>query len=263
MRPSIIGILLALLLALLAACTTNDSAINRSDSGDSGTLQLWLTDAPANVEEVNITFSQISAHIDSAWITVTDTPRTINLLEWNNGRSILVGNAELPAGDYTQIRLKIDSATILVDSSYFPLDVPSGARSGLKLLAHFTIAEGGVQELVMDFDADRSIVRMGPPRNPRGYKLKPTIRVTARTTSGAISGRVLNPENIATAYAIQQGDTITGSRVDNFTGEFQLAFLAEGFYSVHISDTLNQQYQRDSVLVARQRVNNLGDVLLQ
>jgi len=236
---------------------------NPENPEGTGQLKISLTDAPANFDAVNITFSEISAHIDSEWVTVRRDPITVNLLEWNNGQSIVIGTAEVPAGHYTQIRLKIDRAEVVVEGQTHPLTVPSGAQTGLKLIAEFTIPEGSTFELVLDFDANRSIVTTGPPNNPNGFKLKPTIRVVPKAITGSISGTVANPANLPTAFALAGTDTITSTPVDKNTGAFMLAFLLEGSYTISIRDTLDQSFGKNDVSVVAGSDNNQGMITLQ
>lgn len=236
---------------------------NPSEPGPAmGTLRINLTDAPSDFEEVNITFSEISAHIDSAWVTVQGEPVTVNLLEWNNGKSIVIGSAEVPAGHYTQIRLKIDQAEVVVDGQSRTMTVPSGAQTGLKLISEFTIPEGSTFELVLDFDAERSVVTTGPPNNPTGYKLKPTIRVIPAAITGSISGTVLNPEHLPVAYAFAGADTVTSTAVNPNDGTFILAFLPETTYTVSVQDTLGQSFEQENVQVVAGDDQALGVITL-
>jgi len=191
--------ILVLILMITQSCEKNTSAVDTGQ--ETGNLTILLTDAPANYDSVNITFAEISAHLDSSWINVMVDTMTVNLLDWTNGNAMILGSDTVPAGKYTQIRIKIIDAEIGVDGQVFPLDVPSGAKSGLKFGPQFTINAGSSYELVIDFDAGRSIVTTGPPHNPHGYKLKPRIRVTSTAISGSISGVVTNPLNLPTAYA--------------------------------------------------------------
>ncbi|MCK6622013.1 MAG: DUF4382 domain-containing protein [Calditrichaceae bacterium] len=260
-----ISIVAVLFLLALAAGSCEKSAPNQNDPetpAGQGILRISLTDAPGDFEAVNITFSEIRAHIDSQWVAVQDTPKTINLLEWNNGQSIVIGTAEVPAGHYSQIRLKIDSAEVVVNGITHPLDVPSGAQTGLKLNAHFMVAGGSTYELVIDFDVNRSIVVTGPPHNPR-YKLKPVIRVAPKAITGSISGTVLNYQDLPVAYAIQDADTVTSSLVSGDTGKFMLAFLPAGFYTVSIEDTAGLSFTKDSVEVVAGTDKDLGLITLQ
>lgn len=230
---------------------------------DKGTLKINLTDAPGEFQEVNITFSEISAHIDTEWVTVRGIDTTVNLLEFSNGRTIVVGSADVPVGHYTQIRIKIDTAWVVVDGMGHELTVPSGAKTGLKLGPQFTISEGSTVELIIDFDANRSIVTTGPPANPQSYKLKPRIRVISKAITGSISGKVTNPEHLPLAYAIAGSDTVTSTAVDKNSGEFMLAFLPEGSYTASIRDTLNYSAQINDVQVVVGTDNDLGMITLQ
>jgi hypothetical protein len=258
-----------LIMALLAAffvflsCEKDNAPIGGNMS-QSGTLTLYLTDAPAVAfDSVNIIFSQVSAHLDSTWITVQDSQQTVNLLDLNNGNTIIFGSNEVPAGKYTQIRIIIDDAYVVIDGQKHQMTVPSGAKTGLKLGPQFTITEGSTYKLVVDFDACRSVVTTGPPHNPSGYKLKPHLRVMPMAVSGSISGTVTNPEHLSVAYAIQNPDTITTSAPDTTTGFFRLAFLPSGSYSVFVKDTLGQAFNQDSVFVNVGEETNIGNITLQ
>lgn len=246
-------------LAIVALAGCDDQSTTPDETG---TLRISLTDAPAAFDAVNITFSEISAHIDGQWLTVRGDTVTVDLLEWNNGKSIVIGAADLPAGQYTQIRLKIQSAEIIVDGQAHDLDVPSGAQSGLKLVHQFTISSGSTYELVIDFDAQRSIVVTGPPNNPNGYKLKPTLRVVPKAISGSISGTVSNAQNLPIAYALSGQDTVASALV-NSSGSFMLAFLPESGYLVSIRDTLDLSFQQTNVQVIAGSNKNLGVITLQ
>jgi hypothetical protein len=228
-----------------------------------GTLRIYLTDAPslAQFDSVKIKFSQVSAHLDSAWITVQGDPITVNLLELINGNTIVFGSSDVPAGKYTQIRIIIDDAWVVIDGVRKPMDVPSGAKTGLKLGPQFTVMEGSTYEIVVDFDVNRSVVITGPPHNP-GFKLKPHLRVMPMAVSGSISGIVTNPDSLPTAWAIQDADTITSTIVDPISGFFRLGFLPAGFYTVSIRDTLDKSADVDSVEVIAGTDKNLGSITL-
>ncbi|MFQ5824564.1 MAG: DUF4382 domain-containing protein [bacterium] len=253
------SLLLILFLSLVFIIGCGDSSTSPSESGN---LKVSLTDAPASFEAVNITFSELSAHIDDQWITVRGELITVNLLKWNNGKSIVIGTAEVPAGHYTQIRLKIDNAEVIVDGQTHQVVVPSGAQTGLKLVSEFTINAGSTFELIIDFDAHRSVVTTGPPNNPNGYILKPTIRVEPKAITGSISGTVTNPQNLPLAYAIAGSDTLNSTAVDT-SGAFMLAFLPEDTYIVSIRDTLNQSFEKNDVEVVAGLDNDLGMITLQ
>jgi hypothetical protein len=226
-------------------------------------LNVYVTDAAALYDSVNITFSEVSAHIDSQWVTVTGDPVTVDLLEWTNGNKLLLGSADVPAGIYSQVRIIIDDAEIGVKGDIFPLKVPSGAQTGLKFGPEFTILEGSVYEIVFDFDVNQSIVVRGPKRSPKGYILKPHMRMIAMAVAGSISGLVKNPRDVPIAYAIQEDDTVTSSLVDTTSGYFMLGFLREGEYSVSVVDTNSLEFNQDNVTVIAGQDNHIGEITLE
>lgn len=257
---SICSIFLVLVL-LVFNCDTD--SISPDSEVATGKLSILLTDAPAVYDSVSITFTEISAHIDSDWVTVRYEPIRVNLLEWSNGRTMILGSADVPTGKYTQIRIKIDSAEIGVDGFVYPLDVPSGAKTGLKFGPLFTVSEGSTYELVIDFDVNRSIVIMGSAKDPKGYKLKPRIRVISKVLSGSISGTILNYEDIPVSYAINGADTLTSTQVDTTDGNFMLSFLPENSYKVVVVDTSGKKYEQDGIVVVAGQNNDLGNINLQ
>ncbi len=246
----------------LVGCDSQSSQGPNSQA-DTGNLKISLTDAPADFDAVNITFSEVSAHIDSNWIVLSDEQQTVNLLEFSNGKTTEIGSGDVPVGQYTQIRLKIADAEVVVDGQSYPVTVPSGAQSGLKLITQFSIVQGSSIELVADFDAHRSIITTGPPSAPKSYKLKPTIRVISDAVTGSLSGIVTNWQNLPVAYAITGTDTITSTQVEQSTGTCMLAFLPEAVYTVSISDTLAQSFEKSDAGVVAGRDNDLGALTLQ
>jgi len=118
-----------------------------------GTLKLYLSDAPIDTENVTgvyITINEIQYHLDGQWITCEEFegPKTYNLLELTGGNSALLGELTLPAGYYTQIRFMLDIAEKassranpgcyieFADNSTQPLFAPSGGKTGYKAIAH-------------------------------------------------------------------------------------------------------------------------------
>jgi len=250
--------LLRLLIFGLFALLTISCSSDVTSPEQNGTLKLNLTDAPSGYDAVNITFSEISAHIDSDWISVVGEPITVNLLDYNNGETFLLGSESLPSGKYTQIRLFITEASVTVDGELHSMTVPSDK---LKIGPQFTIEDGITYELVIDFDASRSVVVSGPKDDPK-YKLKPHIRAVPMAVTGSISGNVTNHENNPIAYAIQGEDTLTSSIVRD-DGTFTLGFLLDGSYRVDVEDDSLQTYSASNVTVNIGENTDLGDIILE
>ncbi len=223
-----------LLTALLAACGGGGS------SDTSGTLRLAMTDAPAcGYEHVYVTVTKIRVHQsasatgaagEAGWAELLIPPQRIDLLSLNNGVLQELGSLPLPAGSYQQIRLVLSDgamANALVTSgsnTEIALNTPSAQQSGYKLQAHFDVAAGQVVDMVLDFDACKSIVRAG---NSGRYNLKPVVSVIQRVTT-AIEGYV-NPAIAAkVVVSTRDPDNQLRATVPNATtGKFTLAYLPE------------------------------------
>jgi hypothetical protein len=156
---------------------------------ETGTLKLYLSDAPLDAENVTgvyITISEIQYHLDDQWITCEEFAgnQTYDLLELTGGNVALLGEFTLPAGNYTQIRFILDipengarSANPgcyieFADDSTEPLFVPSGGQTGYKAIGHFEVTPNGTAVVTADFDVRKAVVVAGS-----SYILKPTIRL--------------------------------------------------------------------------------------
>ncbi len=182
------------LAAGIAACGGGGS----SDSGETGTVSFGVTDAPATeFSNVTVAFTEIRLKPeDGDWISFPlDGFEDQNLLELQGGVSApLITDEEVPAGNYTELRLIVDTDNSFVklesegDSTY-TLAVPSGEQSGLKLKGDFIVAADTSTDFTVDFDVHKSIV------NPQGnsladYLLKPSMRLVNNLEVGSISGLV-------------------------------------------------------------------------
>ncbi len=185
-------------IALTPACSNSNST--SSIAPQSGFLTVGLTDAPIDdaVEViVVVTGIELPRGTNDTLNIDFDTQRSVNLMEYRDGKSfnLLDGNPLLP-GEYQWLRLKIRAQENLQDGSrirlrdgrQFPLFIPSGAESGLKLNRPFTIAQGATTRLMIDFDLRKSLVV--PPGQGGNWILRPTLRLVDQLQTGSLSGTV-------------------------------------------------------------------------
>ena len=205
--------------------------------GSTGTLRVAITDAPAcgfdhvyiTVDRVRVNASATASDSDGGWSEVVVTPpQRIDLLSLTNGVLAELGQAPLPAGQYDQVRLVLTpngsgtpaNSVVPTNGAEVPLDTPSAQQSGLKLIHPFTVEPNTVADLVLDFDACRSVVRRG---NSGRYNLKPVVAVIPRTTT-AIVGFVPAAVSGVTVTAQKGGVVLKATQPDS-TGKFILAPL--------------------------------------
>ncbi len=232
--------ILLISLLIMAGCSS-------SSDDSTGTLGVSLTDSPAcGFDEVNVTVSKVRVHQsssaaenDSDWHDITLNPaRKINLLDLTNGALESLGETPLPAGHYTQLRLVLvenagssiaNSVVLSGTTAEIALVTPSAVQSGIKLINEFDVAAGQRVDLVLDFDACKSIVTRGNG----SYGLKPVIKVIPTVLNG-INGFVdiFSPASNVKISAQQNGTVISSTVPNTLTGEFFLARLAPGNYDV-------------------------------
>lgn len=249
----------ALLLSLLFTTALISGC---SDEERNATIQVWLTDAPGDYQEVNVEIEGVEIHTsdgeeEEGWQSLNTASGVYNLLELTNGLDTLLGSIEIPAGRVSQIRLKLgDNNTLKVNDETYPLNVPSGSQSGLKLQIHQDFAEGVTYKILLDFDVARSIVTTGNGN----YKLKPVIRTITEAQSGAIKG-IIDPAAATPAiYAIKGQDTVA-TGYSNDAGQFLLQGVPAGTYTVSVSPNSGyHQVDKTGVSVSLGTVTDLGIV---
>src|SRR2546422_11755942 len=112
-----------------------------------GTARLQLTDAPADFESVNLVIDEVGIHqtgagadSTSGWLVLTSTPKTYDLLSLRNGVFSTIGMSTVPAGHYTQVRLKLGAGSNPVGGGVtYPLTVPNGMRTRITLVSRFDV----------------------------------------------------------------------------------------------------------------------------
>ena len=232
---------------ILAGC---GGGVGGSSSTPTTGVQVRLKDAPGNFQHVNVTISAVQVVDASNGVTtISNSPQTFDLLALQNVDAV-IGTASLPPGNYTQIRLIVSSASVVDNNGVtHAVTVPSGSQTGIKLVDNFTITQGQLTAITLDFNAAQSIVQTGNSASPQGirYILKPVIKVVAVVISGQISGIVQDSATnqpiastsnaLVTAYpagsptdgTVPASATATVSATD---GSYTLAPLPAGSYDL-------------------------------
>jgi hypothetical protein len=175
--------------------------------------------------------------------TIDGTPMSFDLLSLQGGVTAALGTNTIPVGDYTQLRLLVDSASLTLKSPMTFSDgsttktvkVPSGMQTGIKV--NFDGALNivpGRQVLVVEFDASRNFVFTGPPTLPIGVLFTPVLHATVQDVAASIAGTVTPASAKAKLYAIltSDNDTVATALADTTSGAYKLWFLPPGTYTV-------------------------------
>ncbi len=287
MKTSMTYVSVLALTGALTACGGGNS-----DPSSTGTVSFGITDAPSlDFSNVTVAFTEIRLKPeDGDWIEFPLAGfEQRNLLDLQGGvTEPLITDEEVPAGNYTELRLIIDTENSFVkrestgDNEY-TLAVPSGEQSGLKLKGDFVVAADTITNFTIDFDVRKSIV------DPQGnaladFMLKPSLRLVNNLNVGIIRGQVdyaqinstrgLNDTENALAdceydgsvYVFSGGNaTLTDLNVNNDEGNplavipvkpdsetslytYTAAFLPEGEYTITYSCQLDDNEQDDDTV---------------
>ena len=256
-----------------------------------GTLKIYLTDAPGDYKEVNINISKIEGHIanngeEGSWEV---------LKEWSGGLpvdlikledvSMLLASLELEPNKYTQLRIFLNGDASLVlegedgpngPTETVPLEIPSSANSGIKLNHPFKIVEGMITKLTIDFDAEKSVIKTGNGK----YKMEPVISLSSETYStgevpggvGLVSGSVSYYESGNLALVGISGASIeltggvyiftntTTTSTEELIGTFNLVDVPAGTYTLNVYAEGYDDYSENGVVVVNGE-NTVVDVV--
>lgn len=237
----------------LAACNTSETG-PVGPAGE-GKTAVFLTDAPFpfdRITRVDIHVSEIglSPQADTsqgppAWVTVARPDRAFNLLDLQNGATALLGEADVPPGQYRAVRVTFDPARSSMtdkDGDHPAIDWQAKGETptlfGLVEEA-MAIDENG-EDIVIDFDVGRSFL---PDSGSNGFIFIPFLRAITRAGSGGIAGTLVRSEGgapiplaaVGIHYASDStsavGPLIATSRSDA-SGNFKASFLRPGRYLV-------------------------------
>lgn len=186
-----------------------------SDSSDTlapgqGRIALRLTDAPFpldSVESIDVFVVRIEAKAEATsdadaeanvqgasntsngWIVLATPNASFDLMDLQNGVSVALGDASVPAGTYHSLRLILDTdkssvtlknAMTLSGSSSPSILFPSAGQSGIKVQFNTPIEvdADATTNVLLDFDAGESFVLRGNTILQNGLLFRPVIRAS-------------------------------------------------------------------------------------
>ena len=259
-HQAFVGCLVALACAFVLAACGGGGGGDGGQAKSGATLGVMLTDAPAcGFDAVYVTVRQVRIHRSEdaeedvdGWTNVNiDPPRKINLLDLNNGVAAALGEGPIGPGTYQQFRLVLvhndddtlaNSVVLSGTSTELPLETK---KSGIKLVHGFTVGINERADVLLDFNACKSVVKRGhghghDNKDGKGtYSLKPVIKITPflvnvnTSIQGVIASTLLGSNVVISA---QRNGTIVQSTAPNqYTGEFTLARLDSGDYDVVVT----------------------------
>ena len=139
-------------------------------------LRVNLTDAPFDASMVNVDIKEVNVKFrddSTSWIKLSTKAGVYNLLGLQNGVDTLLAVGPVPTGLLKEIRLVLGTEnSIVINDTIYPLTIPSGGTSGLKIKVNKNLA-AGIDSILVDFDAGLSVIKTGNGT----YSLKPVIKL--------------------------------------------------------------------------------------
>ncbi len=178
---------------LLAGGILALAACNGSLGNGTGSLSLGVTDTPVDgAQSVVVAFTGVTLQGPDGTRTITfGQEKTVDLvaLQGTSSNALLAGTT-VTAGHYQWVRLNLDlnkSYIVTGSGTRYPLTVPSGSQTGLKLVSGFTVAQGGQASYMIDFDLRKSLTMTQTPSGTT-YILNPALRLINEQQAGSITG---------------------------------------------------------------------------
>ncbi len=191
-----------------------------------------MTDAPGPYSAVNIDLqSVVVTGSDGKDVTMNVKAGIYNLLNFSNGIDTLIATGALEVATVQQIRLILGTNnTVVLNNVTYPLSTPSADQSGLKLQVNQSLQAGVQYSVLLDFDANKSVVETGNGT----YKLKPVIRTIEAAISGSVKGKI-TPAGTSAFVTATSSTNVTYSSNVSATGDFIIMGLPAGVYSITIT----------------------------
>lgn len=265
----------ALTLASLAACSSASSP-SITPAPQSPSITIELTDAPTDyLATANVDIGAITIHRtgndaaaddtaspgqDAGWIEIVADGGTHNLLELQ-GVTADLGTAILEEGNYNQIRMEIESASVDLAPGYMfddgttqrTLDITGNSVLKFHL---FNIDGGrgleltpGETVLVIDFDVSENFIAREDRQDPsilRDVRFNGNLRATVADIAGSVSGTVTavssdQTDLIGTEVKAQLiepappgSEEVIATGLVSGDGSYQINYLTPGTYEVYV-----------------------------
>jgi len=220
-------------------------------------ITVRLTDAPFpydSLHGVTIYVVRIEASTaqDSSggdlWAVITEPRKSFDLLALQQGTTALLGEGEMPAGQYHRVRMTIDTSLSSItwnDAAQTPAHVNWYGRSSIYASVEYPVdvpTEGA--DIVLDFDVGRSFLYNFSSNN-NAFDFNPILRAINSAAVGAIAGTVTQDSGGTTSpvpnaqvflYTDSIGYNLEATGRSDQAGYYKVGFLPPGSYLVKIEE---------------------------
>ena len=173
-----------------------------------GIIKVYVTDPPPpELTSIEVFIDSIDVHKvapgePGEWIPVEPVVSSFDLVTLI-GVTEFLGSVEVTAGSFTQIRIAVEKVEVNGELA----TLPSGT---LKIVRPFSVREGSITMLELDFNGERSVVTTGRGK----FIFKPVVRLRVELSSPPATGEDTTPPVIDLTGVIESDvivspDTVT------------------------------------------------------
>jgi hypothetical protein len=221
-RP--LAVLLAAMMTVLFGCGSGGGGggASSSDMPQTGTVAVFVKDGPADeFEHIWVTITQVELlPVSGSPVVIFDNPSgcRIDILDHRNEDFLLKIRRDVPAGQYTKIRLRVSDIELVPTASSsigsdIDVKLPSG-KIDLNPREPFTVAPGGTLSIRLDIDANKAI--HVHPSKSGWYIFRPVVfvdieagypaAICPKIIHGTITGLNKNAQNQTTGFVMALED---------------------------------------------------------
>ncbi|HEY0750238.1 MAG TPA: DUF4382 domain-containing protein [Chitinophagaceae bacterium] len=163
MKTKLITLFSALLIVIAFACSKDNTV----------PVRFLLTDNPVAYDSVNVHIVGMQVKVNNeTWIDIETKDTTVNLLDLQDGVTMILADDEIPDGTLKEVRFILGPGNyVVVDGTRHDMATPSSEDSGLKVKLDKDLNET-MNTFVLDFDAALSV-----KEEVGNYKLMPVIKL--------------------------------------------------------------------------------------
>ena len=244
----------------------------KEEDKKTGQINLEITDAPSDDENIQATFITISMiKIDGEAVEGFEK-QTVNISNYQNGETKQLFTGELDAKSYSNISVELDFETdvagtapgcYILGTNNKKHDLAASDAMQMEVVFDhdFTIEKGQSTTLVVDFDLRKAVMRNNSSQETNysfvaDADLKSSLRLVETGKAGSIAGQATINSGTSLefiAYVYKKGEysfiaetqgqgsgnvlfsnAITSSKIKE-DGSYVLAFLEEGDYEIHVA----------------------------
>lgn len=200
---------------------------------DPGRLKLYvdpvqfkdLTSLEMHVTRVEVVITDDPSSKEEEILVLSEEPDTARLVGFSGlTPELFSGYTIYREGYITQIRFIVESAEATIGPETYPVDIPSGAQTGEKVISAsgtIQIIDGAETSVTVRLDPEHSVIH----NKGNGYMLKPVVKAEAGVTTALPIDEYV-PNQITALFS----DTATDAEIEELVAQLGATVISSNPY---------------------------------